>query len=85
MIALPVPRTPPPVGKRPGEGDIVATRPDGTNVFRYNSASPQRGLEGAITDLAMYAGQGVDDVKDLPAAHDLIGRLWAECLVARRV
>jgi hypothetical protein len=74
----------PPAGKRPGEGDVVATRPNGTKVIRYQHASPQRGYEGAVTDLAMYAGHSVEDVKDLPAASDLIERLWAECLSARR-
>jgi nitronate monooxygenase len=74
----------PPVGRRPGEGDVIATRPDGTKVLRYNLGSPDRDLQGAITDFAMHAGQGVDDIKDLPPARDLVGRLWAECLAASR-
>ena len=72
----------PPAGKRPGERDVVATRPNGTQVIRYQYASPQRGYEGTVTDLAMYAGQSVEDVKDLPVARELIDRLWAECLSA---
>lgn len=75
----------PPVGGRPGEGDVLATRADGTKVLRYNSASPGQGLEGAITELAMYAGESVDDVKDLPRADELVARLWAECLDASRL
>jgi nitronate monooxygenase len=74
----------PPVGRRPGEGDVVATRTDGTKVLRYYLGSPDRGLEGAITDLAMHAGEGVEDVKDLPPARDVVRRLWAECLDASR-
>jgi hypothetical protein len=70
----------PPVGKRPGEGDVLATRPDGTKVLRYNSSSPGRDLEGVITELAMYAGESVDDITDLPSAGVLVARLWAECL-----
>ncbi len=70
----------PPVGQRPGEGEVVATRSDGTTVLRYNYASPLRDLQGAITDMALYAGQGVDDVRDLPSATELVVRLWAECL-----
>ncbi len=70
----------PPVGRRPGEGDVVATRANGTTVLRYNSASPLRDLRGAITDMALFAGQGVDDVRDLPRAADLVERLWTECL-----
>jgi nitronate monooxygenase len=75
----------PPVGKRPGEGDVLATRPDGTKVLRYNSSSPGRDLEGVITELAMYAGESVDDITDLPSAGELVARLWAECLTRRRV
>ena len=70
----------PAVGARPGEGDIVATRPNGTRVLRYQITPPQRGDEGTVTDLAMYAGQSVDDVKDVPGAAELVARLWAECL-----
>jgi nitronate monooxygenase len=70
----------PPVGRRPGEGDVVATRLDGTSILRYNFASPQRDLRGAITDMALFAGQGLDDVTDLPSAAELVVRLWAECL-----
>jgi nitronate monooxygenase len=70
----------PPVGRRPGEGEVVATRSDGTTVLRYYYASPLRDLRGAITDMALFAGQGVDDVRDLPRAADLVVRLWDECL-----
>jgi nitronate monooxygenase len=70
----------PPPGKRPGEGDIVARRAGGGGVMRYSIATPSRGLEGAVTDMAMYAGQGVGDVKDIPPVRDLLTRIWAECL-----
>lgn len=73
----------PPVGRRPGEGDVIAAHADGTKVLRYNSYTPGNDLEGSISELVMYAGQGVDDIKDLPAAADLVVRLWAECLDTR--
>lgn len=69
----------PPPGKRPGEGDIVATRANGTKVLRYAIATPSRGLEGTVTDLAMYAGQGVGDVRDIPPVKTLLARIWSEC------
>ena len=69
----------PPVGQRPGEGDILAQRPDGTSVARYHFASPQLGVEGNVTALALYAGAGVGDIADLPPAGELVRRLWAEC------
>jgi nitronate monooxygenase len=70
----------PPPGKRPGEGDIVARRANGGGVMRYSIATPSRGLEGTVTDMAMYAGGGVGDVKDIPPVRDLLARIWAECI-----
>jgi nitronate monooxygenase len=73
----------PPPGQRPGEGDIVATSPTNGRVTRYSILPPQQSMQGMLTDLAMYAGQGVDKIKDVPPAAELIKRLWAECLAAR--
>jgi nitronate monooxygenase len=73
----------PPVGSRPGEGDVVATGPNGITATRYSTLSPRQGFRGTLTDLALYAGQGVGDVKDIPTAQQLVERLWAECLAAR--
>jgi nitronate monooxygenase len=73
----------PSAGKRPGEGDIVATGPDGRRLSRYSADVPRQGYQGTLTDLAMYAGQGVGDVKDVPSARELVDRLWMECLAAR--
>jgi nitronate monooxygenase len=70
----------PPTGRRPGEGEVVATGPDGRRAIRYSIAPPQRGYVGTVTDMAMYAGQGVDDIHDVPTVADLLARLWAECL-----
>jgi len=30
----------------------------------------------------MYAGQGVDAIRDIPSASQLVDRLWKECLDA---
>jgi nitronate monooxygenase len=73
----------PPVGQRPGEGDILAHRTDGTSVARYHFASPQLGVDGNVMELALYAGAGVEDVTDLPPAGELVRRLWQECVAAR--
>jgi len=70
----------PPPGKRPGEGDVVATGANGRKVLRYGIGTPSRGLEGTVTDLAMYAGQGVGDIHDIPPVRELLARVWAECL-----
>jgi nitronate monooxygenase len=75
----------PPAGKRPGEGDILARRPDGSAVLRYQSTSPGRQLQGAVEECALYAGLSVDAVKDIPSASELVERLWRECEAAQTV
>lgn len=69
----------PPVGRRPGEGDVLATRTDGTQILRYQTASYDRDLQGQVEECSLYAGLGVDFVKDLPPVAELIERLWREC------
>ena len=69
----------PPPGRRPGEGDVLATKPDGSKILRYQTASYDRELRGAVEECALYAGLGVDFVKDLLPAKELIERLWREC------
>jgi len=57
----------------------------GTVKRRYSvlgGGSPASDDRGAVTELAMYAGQGVDAVRDIPSAGELVERLWRECLEA---
>ena len=70
-------------GNRPGEGDVVATGPDGSKVLRYSAQSPGRELQGTPEECALYAGMGVEYVKDLPRAGELVERLWRECRAAK--
>jgi nitronate monooxygenase len=73
----------PPAGKRRGEGDVLAKRPDGTAVLRYAGFSPSKMITGdRILDCALHAGLGVGDISDIPPAGDLVQRLWAECEAA---
>ena len=74
----------PPVGKRPGEGDVLATRNDGSRILRYFAISPDRAMEGRVSECALFAGLGVDFIKDLPTAGELVERLWRECENAHR-
>jgi nitronate monooxygenase len=69
-------------GKRPGEGEEIVSRPDGSKVRRYWYQSPVRDEQGAITECPLYAGRSVQVVKDLPTAGELVRRLWRECEVA---
>jgi nitronate monooxygenase len=68
----------PPPGQRPGEGDVVARDRAGNAIPRYEDVAPRPGMTGAIGDMAMYAGTGVEHVKDLPSAGELVRRLWQE-------
>jgi nitronate monooxygenase len=69
----------PPAGKRPGEGDVLATRPDGSKLLGYSFFAPTVGTTGeGLFDLAASAGEGVGSVRDIPAAGDLVKRLWQE-------
>jgi hypothetical protein len=49
---------------------------------RYSQTPPGPDDRGAINELALYAGQGVDAIRDVPSAADLVARLWKECLDA---
>jgi nitronate monooxygenase len=70
----------PPGGKRPGEGDIVATQATGQPYARYAMSYPSATVSGAVEEMALYAGEGVERIGDLPPAGELVARLWAECL-----
>ena len=72
----------PPPGRRPGEGDVVQTRVNGNKDLRYSLNTPGPGGTGTVTEMAMYAGRGVDAIRDVPSAAELIERLWKECLDA---
>ncbi|UCH48878.1 MAG: nitronate monooxygenase [Betaproteobacteria bacterium] len=73
----------PTAGKRPGEGDVLATKPDGRPVLRYATLSPTNVLTGnGVADCALWAGMGVGLINELPSASDLVHRLWAECEAA---
>ncbi|MCA1744566.1 MAG: nitronate monooxygenase [Bacteroidales bacterium] len=65
-------------GSKPGENDVVVTHPIYGPINRYSYGSPFPGMEGDIDDMAMYAGEGVSNVKDLLSARELIERIWNE-------
>ncbi len=57
-------------GKRPGEVDVIMTRPNGTSVPRYHAMAPAKGMSGEFEAAVMYAGTGVARVTSiLPAAE----------------
>jgi NAD(P)H-dependent flavin oxidoreductase YrpB (nitropropane dioxygenase family) len=68
----------PPSGKRPGEGEVIAHRADGSEVVRYSSISPRDGSTGNIADLSLWAGQGVGLVHEVLPAAEIVRRVTAE-------
>lgn len=70
-----------PAGMRPGEGDVVG-RVGAQSFLRYGIFPPLTATLGAVEDMAMYAGVGVDRIDDIPPAGELVQRLWRECVGA---
>ena len=71
-------------GERPGEGEVVARRGDGSDVIRYSSALPLAGFDGEIEALSLWAGQSVGLIHDVAPAAEIVRQLVAECDAARR-
>lgn len=63
-------------GDRPGEGETVA-RIGGYEIERYDVDPPLPAAEGDVEGMALYAGQGVGSVADVPAAGAVVGDLVA--------
>jgi len=69
----------PPVGQRPGEGDVLGTTADGQPILRYEDTAPRLGFQGDIPAMCCYAGTSCAAIQDLPPAGELVERLWEEC------
>ncbi|MGH2894417.1 MAG: nitronate monooxygenase, partial [Solirubrobacteraceae bacterium] len=61
--------------RRPGEGEVVATAPNGAALERYHMAMPQAGTDGDVEEMALYAGQGVGLARVSGRAADIIREL----------
>ncbi len=72
-----------PVGQRPGEGETVGQTASGELILRYEDVAPRQGMTGDVLDMALYAGTSSAVIHDIPAAADLVVRLWDECRQAR--
>jgi nitronate monooxygenase len=62
-------------GSRPGEGDQIATRPDGTGIPRYASSTPLDGMDGDIDAMSLWAGQSVALARRVEPAADIVAEL----------
>lgn len=73
-------------GLRPGEGEAIARRADGSPLRRYADDTPGRGMTGEIEALCLYAGQSAGLVHDVAPAAGIIDRVMrdAETIMGRR-
>ncbi len=72
-----------PAGLRPGEGETVGHSASGEPIVRYDDAAPRLGTTGDVLEMALYAGTSSAVIQDIPAAADLVARLWEECRQAQ--
>jgi nitronate monooxygenase len=65
----------PAAGSRPGEGDRVATMPNGSGIPRYASSTPVEGMEGDIDAMSLWAGQSVALARGVQPAAEIVAEL----------
>ena len=68
----------PPMGQRPGEGDVLAHMPGRGDVLRYQSTSANTVMEGDIEALSLWAGQGVALVRKTQPAGEILREIVDE-------
>lgn len=64
----------PPVGERPGEGDVLFRTANGADIPRYFVLPPGQGMEGDLTEGAMYAGTGVERIEAVLTVAEIVSR-----------
>ncbi|MEU8115269.1 nitronate monooxygenase [Micromonospora sp. NPDC048947] len=65
---------------RPGEGQVVALDSAGQAHYRYEDLMPLPGMTGDLADMALYAGQSVELVREVRPAAQLIQELTAQAV-----
>ena len=66
------------LGKRPGEGEVVAHSKSLGDILRYRSYTPGADAEGDIEALSMWAGQSVGLVRELQPAATIVREIHDE-------
>jgi len=65
----------PPLGSRPGEGEVIAQFPSGEQIVRYEPAAPMVGTTGDIEALSLWAGQSVALARQPQPAAEIVAEL----------
>ncbi|WP_392533994.1 NAD(P)H-dependent flavin oxidoreductase [Nostoc sp. C117] len=68
----------PPIPQRPGEGEVVAEKADGTPIIRYSDVMPLPTMTGNLESLALYTGQSVGLVSQIQPAGEIVRQLAFE-------
>ena len=76
----------PATGKRPGEGQVVATSKSRGEIVRYRSYTPAADADGDIDALSLWAGQSVGLVSKMQSAGDIVREIADEArLILQRL
>jgi nitronate monooxygenase len=65
----------PPLGSRPGEGDVLAHFASGEAIVRYEPGAPLVGTNGDIEALSLWAGQSVALARQQQSAAEIVSEL----------
>ena len=65
----------PPLGSRPGVGEVIAHFASGEEIVRYEPAAPMVGTTGDIEALSLWAGQSVALAKQPQPAAEIVAEL----------
>jgi nitronate monooxygenase len=71
----------PPIGKRPGEGEVIGTRHTPWGDFpmqRYQVGMITPNFEGDVDSAVMWAGESVSGVREVLGAGEIVARLVEE-------
>ena len=68
----------PPPGKRPNEGEIIGHDGLGAAITRYSIENPTADTTGAVTSMALYAGQSAGLVRGEETAAAIIANIVEE-------
>jgi len=65
----------PPLGSRPGEGEVIAHFADGEAIVRYETAAPMVGTTGDVEALSLWAGQSVALARERQTSAEIVAEL----------
>ena len=77
----------PPIGRRPGEGEVIGMLrlpPGDQPWYRYQTGMLVPTFDGDPEDAVMWAGESVEQIKDIKPAGDIVRQLVREAEAALR-